>query len=83
MKKFINIIFLFLASTFIYGQDFTNFKPEQYDTDVNYDSLNFAQLMYIRGVHVSYPEGFEQAFEKGYKTGELRIGWQSTGRQTW
>ena len=83
MKKSINLIFLFLASTLIYGQDFTNFKPEQYDPDLNYGSFNFAQLTYFKGGHVTYPDGFGQAFEKGYNTAELRIGWQSTGRQTW
>ena len=83
MKKFINIVFLFLAGTLMYGQDFTNFKPEQYDPDVNYGSFNFAQLMYFKGGHVSYPKGFEYAFEKGYNAVELRIGWQSTGRQSW
>jgi hypothetical protein len=67
----------------IQAQEFSSFKPEQFNRDTNYGSFNYVQLTYFKGDHVTYPNGFEEAFSKGYNAFELRLGWQSTGRQTW
>jgi hypothetical protein len=75
--------FMIDASSTLSAQEFSRFRPEQYDPDQNYGTFNFAQLTYFKGDHMTYPNSFEDAFSKGYNAVEFRLGWQSTGRQTW
>lgn len=83
MKKFVFILFLICTASLLNAQEFSSFKPEQFDPETNYGSFNYVHLMYFKGDHLSYPKGFEHAFSKGYNALELKLGWQSTGRQTW
>lgn len=81
-RNIFTVIFL-LCSVFLQAQEFSAFKPEQFSRDTNYGSFNYVHLMYFKGDHLTYPNGFEEAFAKGYNAFELRLGWQSSGRQTW
>jgi hypothetical protein len=84
MKR-LGFILLFIAGLGIQltAQEFSSFKPSQFSKDTNYGSFNYVHLMYFKGDHLTYPQGFEDAFSHGYNAFELRLGWQSTGRQTW
>ena len=83
MNKNHLVIILLLCTASVFSQEFSGFKPEQFSRDTNYGSINYVQLIYFRGDHLTYPKGFENMFANGYNAFELRLGWQSTGRQTW
>ena len=84
MKKHILIIASFcFISLLSFTQEFSSFKPEQFNKDTNYGSFNYIHINYLAGDHLTFPEGLEEAFASGYKAVELKFGWQSTGRQTW
>lgn len=83
MKKLIFIASMLLSVIAVRGQEFSGFEPDQFSKDTNYGSFNYVHLMYFKGDHLTYPNGFEEAFTKGYNAFELRVGWQSTGRQAW
>ncbi len=74
---------LLLTPSFLKAQEFSSFKPEQYNPEKNYGSLNYVQLNYFQGDHAGYENGLPSAFANGYNAAELKLGWQSTGRQDW
>lgn len=84
MKRLIIVTYVFcLISVASFGQEFSTFKPEQFSKDTNFGSFNYIHVNYFGGDHLTYPNGFEEAFSNGYKAIELKFGWQSTGRQNW
>jgi len=89
MKKYTDVHLLFwivsillLISSSTDAQEFSNFKADQYHPEDNYGSFNFVQMHYFKGNHAGY-ENLSQPFKNGYNAAELRLGWQSTGRQEW
>ena len=42
---------LIVAPSIIKAQEFSSFKPEQYDAEKNYGSFNYVQLNYFKGVN--------------------------------
>jgi hypothetical protein len=74
---------LIVTPSNIKAQGFSSFEPEQYDPEVNYGSYNYVQLNYFKGDHAGYANGLPSAFANGYNAAELKLGWQSTGRQDW
>lgn len=83
MRKLLYTLFLVFILISLQAQEFSEFTPKQYNKDTNYGSFNYVHLMYFKGDHLTYPEGFEDAFANGYNALELKMGWQSTGRQDW
>jgi len=83
MKRLTYLLFLTLAFQTLKGQEFSSLKAEQFDPDNNYGTFNYVHLSYFKGDHLNYPRDLEEMFTKGYNALELRLGWQSTGRQMW
>lgn len=83
MKTIKYLIVILLPCSLMHAQEFSEFTPDQFSRDTNYGSFNYVHLIGYAGDHLTYPKGFEEAFASGYKAFELRMGWQSTGRQYW
>lgn len=83
MKKLVLIGAILLLALPIIGQEFSEFTPDQFDKEKNYGSFNFFHVTYHSGSHMTTPEDFTNLFAPGYDAFELRVGTQSTGRQTW
>lgn len=83
MKAFLlTAIFLFI-SIFTFSQGKSSFKPEDFKKDENYGYFNYWQVFYHFGTNPTGSLNLEDAFSSGFQSLELRIGTQSTGRQTW
>lgn len=83
MKRIAYILFLALSIYALNGQEFSTYTADQFDPDKNYGSYNFVHVRYERGSHPSGTEYLQDIFSNGYNALNLRVGTQSTGRQSW
>lgn len=83
MKRFIYTILALFVFQLLIAQDFSKYTSDQFDKDKNYGSFNYVHLRYERGAHPSGTNYMQDIFADGYNALTLRMGTQSTGRQTW
>jgi hypothetical protein len=83
MKKISYTFFFLVISMLLSAQEFSEYTPDQFQKDRNYGSFNFLHLRFERGAHPSGTDYLQDIFSNGYWGGTLRLGTQSTGRQTW
>ncbi|WP_167021253.1 acyloxyacyl hydrolase [Chitinophaga sp. Cy-1792] len=85
MKQIFVFCYLLLISTITFAQDTTNLWQTAIK-DPNLGSHRYLELKLHAGIHIYEGNGnpnFQSALDNGYKSAEIRLGWQSAGKQNW
>lgn len=84
MRNIFTIICFLLATPLLMGQTITKFDPSQYNDSIEKNShFQYIEIKIHDSSHLSGTRVLSDLFSNGAISGELRLGWQSTGRQQW
>ncbi len=82
MKYITVICYLLLLALSVQGQDTTDLW-QRAKNDPNLGSHKYLELKLHAGEHLYTGGELRSALDHGYKSVELRLGWQSSGRENW
>ncbi|WP_291914011.1 acyloxyacyl hydrolase [Chitinophaga sp. CB10] len=81
MKQFTIFCYLLFLPAFLFAQEGDLWQKAKLDP--NLGSHQFLELKYHSGVHIYEGNELKSALDGGYHSFELRLGWQSAGKQNW